>query len=243
MRKYLGYAILGLVVLGGFAYLTVLSLQPRKLPKITLTTFENPAAISNSILRELRSEMQGSPILVWGLETGDPALRETFERFLENNQDPTTKYEIVLVDTALEGLEPELAKIQGERLNANEETARLIQGLQAAQAQNRRVLVVMPVVYAAAYLSHSVANKIKAAGLPVMSVLTTNFSRRREQEIETRLPCNTNVNDKDGSGKLGCEIVQTARVNYRKKMESGKLVGLMNQISTDDFLFLLAREP
>lgn len=234
---------MGLVVLGGLAFLVSLSSQPQKLSKISLQTFESPAVIASSIQRELQAEMQKSPFLVWGLETGDPALLETLEHFLESNQDPATKYEIVLVDTDLEGLEPGLAKIQGERLNSKEETRRLIQGLQSAQSQNRRVLMVLPVVYAAGSLANSVASQIKAAGLPVMSVLTTNFPRRREQEAETRLPCNTNVNDKDGSGRLGCEIVQTARAHYRKKMPSGQWVGLMNQTSPDEFLFVLAREP
>jgi hypothetical protein len=243
MRKYISYGILGLIIVGGLYYASLLGMQPRAVNKIKLQSFENPAAIANSIILSLQPQMKAVPILVWGLEISHPEMTETLEQFLAQNQDPATKYDVVFIDTNVEGLVPELAKIQGERLNTQEETSRLIQGLKAAQAQNFRVMVIAPVTFAAAYLEHSVARKIKDAGLPLATLLLTTLPRSRDQESQTRIPCNVNVRDNDGSGKLGCDIVQTARLNYRKKFQSGQFVGLMNQMSEEDFLFLLAQEP
>jgi hypothetical protein len=243
MRKYISYGILGLIIVGGLYYTSLLGMQPRAVNKIKLQSFENPAAIASSIILSLQLQMKAAPHLVWGLEISHPEMTETLEQFLAQNQDPSTKYDVVFVDTNIQGMVPELVKIQGERLNTQEESSRLIQGLKAAQAQNLRVLVITPVTFAASYLQHSVARKIKEAGLPLATLLLTSLPRSREQESQTRIPCNVNVRDNDGTGKLGCDIVQTARLQYRQKFQAGQLVGMMNQISEEDSLFLLAHEP
>ena len=77
---------------------------------------------------------------------------------------------------------------------------------------------------------------------PIMSLIFSNFPRRREDESNLEIPCNTGPKDSEQTGSLGCLILQSSRVLYRKHLKAGTWVGLLNQVGGSDYVFLITPE-
>jgi hypothetical protein len=243
MKKYLAYTALGIVLVVGMVYVAYLGIQPRPIPLIKLSTFQNTVVASNSVLLRLRQNLQDNRILFWGIEPGKPHLTRVLKDFMAMNQDPSTAYPQVIVDAELDRLDSDIKALPGERFEGKDDLPRLEEALRQAEQKQTRVLVILPAPYAATFLSGSWGDQLTAHGIRLISILSVNFPRTREQEKEMSIPCDVADHDLSGTGKLGCQIAQTARLSYRKKFATGELVGLMNQISRNDYLFLMAKEP
>lgn len=244
MKMNWRYIALGVVFIIGLASVLFYGIQPRAIPKIKLSHFESSTVAADSIVFRLRQELSESKILFLGLE---PDRKDLFEVYQNINRilqaDSALRFDVTLIESHLDTRLTELNQVQGERFDAEKDFSRLLAGLQSAQEKNLRVLVLLSPVHAAAMLKGSSAALLKEQKIQVMSLLLMWFPRARELESQMTVPCRVADHDLEGSGILGCEIAQTARLNYRKKFQSGQKVGLLNQISSSDFLFLFAEEP
>ena len=242
MKKYFAYTALALVLIIGTVLVIYVGVQPRAIPKIKLSGFQTTKVVANSVLLSLGHDISAHSLVLWGLEPGKPDLVQTLQDFIALNQDPKTAYQVFLVDQDLEILIPELKAIPGERFDLKTDFDRLQRGLQQFASAKTRVMVILAPPFAAAYLAGSAAANLKAQGVDFISLLFVGFPRTRDAEKNLSIPCDVADHDMTGTGKLGCEIVTTARMNYRKTFHPGDLVGVMNQVSQNDFLFMLTRE-
>lgn len=224
-------------IIGWYGYYTI---QPKAIPKIKLSAFETPLAISNSIWLRLQEELKQRPVWIVGADPENEDQLAALSIFLNGGPDPSTNFDEIWLDTAT-GFELSTAK-RKVVVRTNEETLKK-ELLQSVQNQKRILLVTLP-IYAASILQDGPAWKLsQEPAVAFGSIVFSELPRNRAQESELRVPCVLPQNDNSGTGGLGCWIVQRARLQYRKKLESGVLVGMLDQISGRDFLFLLGREP
>lgn len=243
MKKYLFGAFFGVVLISGIGFVTYLGVQPRPVQKIKPSTFANTTVVVNSILISLRPELMQYSVVLWGLDAENADQRQVLRDFLNQVQDPAEAFSVIVIDRHLEDLAPEIKTWPGDRIDAKEEVDRLAASLQMFQEKKARTLVILPTGFAAALLEESPARKLRDRGIMTANLLFASFPRNREQEDRMEIPCNVGGHDNTGTSVLGCQIVSTARLFYRKHFQSGEMVGLLNQISRNDFLFLLTREP
>ncbi len=234
------WVLVAILMVVGIAWFSYYSIQPKAIPKIKLSVFETPQSVSNSLWLRLQEEFKARPVWILGADPENADQLSALSIFLNGGPDPSIGFDEIWLDSAT-GFELSTAK-RKLVLRTNEEA--LKKDLQQKIADKKRILLITLPIYAATVLKESPAWKlIQEPALNFGSIIFSELPRTREQEEDLRVPCVLPHNDNRGTGSLGCWIVQRARLNYRKKMESGALVGLMDQISSYDYLYLLGREP
>lgn len=228
------------LIVAGLGWFSFYSIQPKAIRKIKISVFETPQAVSNSIWLRLQEDFKKKPVWIVGADPESPDQLAALSIFLNGGPDPTTAFDEIWLDTST-GFELSTA-LRKVVVRGNEEALKA--DLEKKISENKRVLIVTLPVYAATILSGNPAWKLsQAPALPFYSLVFAELPRNADQEANLRIPCVLPHNDKFGTGSLGCWIIQRAKLNYRKKLETGALVGMMDQISSYDFLFLLGREP
>lgn len=220
------------------AWFSFISVQPRAIPKIKLSPFETPRVAANSIWLRLQEELKSKSTWIWGLNPHDQFQRQVLLSFLTEPPGNAPTFNEIWVDQEL-GLELE----QKTRTITFKDNDQIGAEISAASEQKKRVLVVTVTPYAATFLKEGPAWKLLQQKLSFYSLLFSDFPRRRVDEAKMAFPCLLPHADKTGAGDLGCQIQQRARLLYRKSQTSGARVGVMDQISGHDFLFLVAIEP
>lgn len=244
IKKYAGYFLLLVIVVAGLGLVIWTGFEPRVIQKIKISQFENPTVAANSLLLRMNQELKSVPVLMWGFPHSQnqdivPILLE----FIRLSPGVNQGFDKVVVDSNLDVVVPELAQVSGDRLDTKIEIDRLAGLLTEAQKAGHRVLVVLPTVFSATSLVGSPAHILSQNQIPLISFVVSSFPRSRESENLSSIPCNVNVRDTEGTGALGCQMLSVARMGYRKRFDSGAIVGSLSQISKLDYLFLLTREP
>lgn len=243
MKQKLLWSGLVLIALVGMVVVLYYSLQPRPLDKIKLSVFDSPTVASNSLQLRLRQELINQNVLFWGLDPNQVLHWEILNEFLKTNADPQLKFSKVLVDSSSEPT-GRLNFAEAEIFDFTEAPEKLLSLIQISRSQNQRLLIILPHVYASQKVPDSFAQVItQKYEIPANSVLFVQVPRRRDQENKASIACNVADGDVNGTGRLGCLILQKARSLYLKKMESGKVVGYLDQIGGAEFVFALATEP
>lgn len=229
------------VLIGGFVWFSLNSLEPRAIRKIKLSEFDTPQAVANSVWLRLQEDFKLRPLWIVGVDPQNTDHLSSLTLFLQPGPDRGTHFDEIWIDESL-GFEVSQAT-RSMAVKGFEESLRT--ELNAQIQSGRRVLLVTIPVYAASILEGAPAHTwIQGENsLDLGSVIFSEFPRSPKGEEGLKIPCALPGSDRFGTGALGCWIVQRARVNYRKKMTPGALVGLMDQISARDYLFLLGREP
>ncbi len=243
MKNYLGQLAFGLVFIAGLALVVHVGLQPSATNQIPIRVFSSTEGAADALLSELNPELQHHSLLIVGLQPGKPELIQLFFDLLKQNAGTKTEFKVLLIDQELERIIPELSSLAAERINIQDHTDELLTGLRQLQEQQVRTLIVVPVPFAALLVPNSLAGGLIERGFDLQTLIFADFPRRRENEKNLFVPCEVASHDISGSGKLGCEILMTSRLFYRQRMKSNELVGVLNQLSSKDQLFLFTREP
>lgn len=242
MLKKLYWIILVILVLAGVALVLYYGTKPRPVPKIKLSNFEEPGVLSRSLLLRLNLEIKNSPVLVIGADPKEEVHFLVWQKFFEANQEAGSKYDSLVVDKDLGHAD----KFPGAlALDTLEEIETVIAGVQGAIERNERVAILVPTVYSSQLVHANFVQRLKERlGQEVTSISLSGFPRTREGEKTMPIACVVEGVDDVGTGGLGCMIVQMSRNQYRnKKVESGKWVGLAEQVGLRDYLVLLTIEP
>lgn len=244
MKKLVWTGVIGALV-AAVAWGVIAFIEPRSVRLIKLSPFESPQVVANSIWLRMQEKLKSKPILFWGVWPEETFVVDSLRAFIANPTDGVKGYDEVWVD------EPFHEILPGRKIFLQGQTA-LKKELTEATQQGKRILIVTTPVYAATNLPGSPAwsvihkeqtEKSEASDLGLNSLIFSDLPRRREQEVDMKIPCVLPHNDKTGVGALGCQILQVARPQYRKVMVTGTQVGLLEQISSYDYLFLMGREP
>ena len=246
MRHYFGYISLVIVILLGLGLVLREAFKPSPITVFAARSFADTKSAARLLVQEMKPSLHENKILFFGLEGGRPEqvqLLFDFMKLMQESKDNSDRYAAFILDTSWDVTIPELAQIEGERLNFKTDSDRLMQGLQNAVDRKVRVFVIAPASQMASFLEDGVAYKAAQKEIFFTSLILASFPRVREEEKNMVTPCNVAEHDQAGTGKLGCEIVQTARSLYRDKFKSGEWVGTLRQLSSRDHLFMMTKEP
>lgn len=228
------------MVISGIFLTIKYGLQPRPIRLINLSSFDTPLKLAQSIELRLHEELKQAPILLFGFQPEKAQQLEVIKEFVRSSKDSGLIYDTVVADDNL-SLPAEIPV--SEKIDSQAKLETLAAGLKAALVQKRKVLLILPSVYSAQLVGGNVADLLRRKfEIPLMSFTLVELPRNREQEKAVSIPCLMTDADSTGVGALGCAILQTGRAHYRKKMESGKRTGLMDQRGVSDFLIFYSNE-
>lgn len=216
------------------------SLEPKSIPKIKFSQVETPEELGKGIYERLRMEIQAAPIVMFGVTPNYVEDMEVVRGFVEANQTPGSKYDVIVVEPMLPYVE---LFVSSMRIDIKEEMQRFVDGVKKAREQGLRVLVIVPNIYSSQLLKNNPAYRLKEEyKLDVMSFSVTKFPVTRAQEASFEPKCFLQEGtDYAGTAALGCMIQNIARKTYRKTFESNKYSGMMEQTGAKDYLILFNR--
>lgn len=238
--------------------------QPRNIRKIGLSAFASPAIATNAVAMRLREEFRKTPIWLWGINPQDPFHAQVVASFFAVKDDWAVPFDELWLDEEIEALMNQEFKRIAEQestgllssdrklpnlpmqstIQFKQKIEDLAASLQEKQDAGKRVLVLTVTPYAATFLEQGPAWALaRNLSLQFQTLVFADLPRRRELEAKMTFPCVLSHSDRTGIGDLGCRIVQRARLLYRKKMSPGSRVGVLDQYSKFDFLFLTGLEP
>ncbi len=225
------------MLLAGVASTIYFGLAPKPIPKIKFSLFEEPLKLAQAIELRLQEELKNAPILAFGYQPEKPEQLEILRQFVKINSGAGLKYDVIVADADLGDLG---AGFEGaEKLHMKEQLEDLAKGIQAAQAAQRRVLMVMPSSFSSQLLPANVVGQLKQKfQLSITSFSIVELLRSRDSEKTVTIPCFVSDTGQDvlGAGALGCAILQQSRATYRKKGEPSKKAGMMDQRGLTDYL-------
>ncbi|NUN06012.1 MAG: hypothetical protein HUU57_09635 [Bdellovibrio sp.] len=238
--KYLYWIGAVAVISLGIYFAANFSIQPESIPKIKFSQFKAPEDLGKNLYESLRLEVREAPLLLFGVTPNAIDDMELVRGFHEANQEPGSKYDMIVVEPMLPYVELFDSSM---RIDIKEEMSRFVEGVQKARAEGLRVLVIVPNIYSSQLLQKNPANRLKADyKLDFVSLTVSKFPMTREQELSFEPKCAYEEGkDIAGTGVLGCMIQTLARRTYRKKLEPNQYSGMAEQTGPKDYLILLNR--
>lgn len=239
--KWFYWSLMSVILLAGIGVSVYFGIQPKPVPKITLSGFENPEEMGQSIVKRLRLEIQAAPIVYLGVIPEQKAHYQIWQEFLKVSQEPSLKYDLLIIEKNLPYQESfdKTGFAQVEVLDLKQDFDRLAQGLKKAAEQKMRVAVLAPSIYISTLLKGNTADRLKSeSGVKAVSFSTSTFPLNSEQEKNMDIPCILNEQDHSGAGPLGCFVAHSARPFYRKKKVINKYPGAVNQVGAQEYLVI-----
>ena len=238
--KYLYWSAVLLVIALGLGLAVSYSLEPHSVPKIKFSQVDHAGRFGEAILQRMREEVRENPLVFLGVTPGQVEDLELWKGFLDANQEAGSKYDFIVVEPQLPFIDMIPAQL---KIDIKEDRARFVEGVKKALSEKLRVAVIVPNIYSTQLLPENPVDLLKKEnGLKFLSFSVTKYPLTNQQENEFEPRCNVNKEeDRQGTGSLGCIIRMKARLTYRKKLESGKFSGLMDQTGERDYLILFNR--
>lgn len=244
--KYLYWICAGAVLIAGVAASLYFGIQPRTLPKITPSYFQDEQGMAKAISQRLHQELFDYDFLFLGAEPGRPEHLNLWLSFLEEQKSSVqSEYPFVIVDPEYKAtLSPEDAKrlVADKEISLKDSVEEIAQIIKNAREQKKRVAYIAPNLYTARMLPRSPVSRLKNE----FQVKTASFSAvffplKPEDENQMMFQCSTDEQDTLGTGKLGCAITQKYRVVRRKLKPKMNFTGLMDLTGEDDYLVFFRR--
>lgn len=239
--KYM-YWIIVLAILGGGLGASVYF--GSKTPNVALIEYiqvEQPEELGQMIADKLKKEVAASQVLFVGVTPDaieDVELVRGFITALASSLETPVVFQVLGVEQNLPYVELLESNL---RLDLKSEESRLVEGLQRAQIEGLRVLIVMPTIYATQTLSKNLAARVKALGIQPMSLSISKYPLTAQQAETFDPVCAVEVGDIKGTGGLGCAIRDLSQKAFGKQQEANKYSGLMNKVGESDYLVLFNR--
>jgi hypothetical protein len=239
VKVFWGLLIVSLGITAGLWLFVREGVGPQPVGHIKLSSFVNAREASNAMFLKLRPQMLKSEVFFIGLP-GNLAvgldlvqqLQSDLPRYLESSF-------VFFIDQELEKLYPEIFRLLGQPVQIGRLATEV--GLQELQSLVQGGLKVALITQLQTAYSEApgLAQVWRDQGGLSFNLLLASLARSKEQESELFPPCRTGFESANPVANLGCMILQTSRLNYRRKAETKNFFGLMVQISDRDYLYLL----
>ncbi len=238
--KWIYWSLMAAVLLAGIGISVYFGVQPKAVPKISLSGFEAPEEMGQAILKRLRLEIQSAPVLFLGVSPEQKAHYQIWQELLKQANEPQWKYDIIVVEKNLPHADLfKEASVPVQSMDLKSEYEQLAEGLKKAQAEKKRIVVIAPSIYISGILKGNIADRLKSENnIKAVSFSTSTFPLTANQEKDMEIPCVLNDQDRSGAGLLGCFIIKSARLTYRKKKVINKYPGAVDQIGSQEYLVL-----
>lgn len=245
-KSSIAYIVGALTVIAGGVYFAIaFGMRPKPIPKISWSHFVNPEEYGASIYKRLRLEIQGQNLLFLGVMPDRKNHYLVWNGFLDSLE-PENKFEHIIVDSSL--AHKNLIKYS-EEISLIENQAAVVATIKDIIATKKKVAIVVPTVYVSylvkdnffVMLNRSLYSQENGLKFDVdwMTFALSGFPLNRDEEKNLDIPCDTDVKDPDGSGRLGCMILLKAKTLYRKNHIEGKIPGVLDQSGTKEYLGLI----
>jgi hypothetical protein len=228
--------VYGSMVAAGVAGVIYFGLNPKTVPKIKLSYFNNYDQISSAVVSRIRLELQQANFLALGLWPDEPEQIKYAEVFIRQLQaDPSLKYDEIIA-------EPQFLASSDLPITAN-----LSLRDQSDQFVNffktnakKRILYIGPSLFASQYVVGSPAQIFARQNLsfPITSLAIADLPRTRLDEATSKVRCLTQ-GDETGTGELGCLVLSKARILYRKNKNLEQYAAVLELIGGRDYMLLL----
>lgn len=239
--KHLYWAFLIILIVLGLGVSIYFGLSPKPVPKIKPSQVETPERFGEAISQRLWAEIKDAQLIVLGVEPESFEDMKIWKGFLDSLSAAPLKYATIIMEPRLihRGLIP-----HSDEIDINQDFARFVEGLKVALGFNQRIAVIVPTIYASQAIPANPINRLKAEiKMPFVSISIVQPTLTRDEENKSTFPCVTGSGDTRGLGSFGCLVQGKSRSLYRKKFESGKYLGLMDQIGSTDYLVLFRQVP
>lgn len=215
----------------------LVSVEERSILKIKFTQVAVPEDFGKLVFEHLREEVKASPVLFLGVTPNQIEDLELWRGFMEANQEPGSRYDVIVVESMLPYVE---IFNNGMHLQIKEDIARLAEGIQKARSQGLRVAVIVPNIYSVQLIPNNPVMRLHDEfKLQATSLTVAKFPLTRDQEKVFEPKCiDSGEVDPAGTSPFGCVIRNSARQTYREKFEPNKYSGLMEQTGPRDYLIL-----
>ncbi|WP_413292469.1 hypothetical protein ACLSU7_13765 [Bdellovibrio sp. HCB185ZH] len=229
-----------LIIAVGLYFSMNFSVGPETTPKIEFIHVSTPEEMGKLVFEQLREEIKAAPIVILGVTPNKIEEMELVKGFIDINQDPGSKYDVVIVEPMLPYVELFRPAIY---IAMKEEMQRLVEGINKARAEGLRVAVVVPNIYASQLIDANPVAKLKTDyKLDVTSLSVSTFPVTRAQEAAFEPKCiDSGEVDPAGTSKFSCAVRNVARRTYRKKLEANKYSTMMEQTGPKDYIILFNR--
>lgn len=213
--------------------------QPRPLTRIGIAKIASQASFSESIQKNLQSELTQPFLLVIGFEIGNQIHQEFLKSFFQNQENPVWKFDFIYRHSEL----PEFENLETISLNIKEQFTNFIEQAERQISDQKRIAVIVPTSFSSQIIENNAAHFIQGnIPIKVLSLSLVDFPRNREDEKSMSFPCVVEGVDQSGLGPFGCQVVQNARALYPQKFTPGDIIGSLHQMGPQDFLVLLTQE-
>lgn len=239
--KWFYWSLMSAILLTGIGVSVYFGIQPKPVPKITLSGFETPEEMGQSIFKRLRLEIQAANIVYFGVIPEKKAHYQIWQELLKVAKEPGLKYDLLIIEKNLPYIEAvdKTTFSQVEVMDLKDDFNRLAEGLKKASEEKRRVALLAPSIYISTVLKGNIADRLKNEfAIKALSFSTSTFPLDADQEKNMDIPCILNEQDHSGAGQLGCFVAHSARPYYRKKKVVGKYPGAVNQIGAQEYLVI-----
>lgn len=237
---FLGF---GFLMIAGIALVVSVGLKPRPVPKIKLSAFENEQVVANAIKLRFWQELRGASHVFWGFDPSNTLQVRVLESLIpivkSNELGPFT------VLAQKDFLAENVGKSLGVEflMDFSRGDAGLAGQLNPKGFQNKiedsRFFILVPLNYATQSIEKSPARLLMSTpDYKVLSLIATWLPRKRDEESQFPVPCETVPKSEDSLGRIGCLMLQSARTSYRKKME-GPIVGIADQTGSSEYSLML----
>ena len=231
------WGMVGIIVIGFAVMIAFFGGGAKTQVKVKMSQVASISEFAEGVAKRLYLEIKESPVLIVGITPGDRdhiSLVSELKLALQKEQ---INFDFVALDSNL-GEAPGFEFNQ--KVNVRE-IATLKEGMKNAQAQQKRLLVLTGNLFSSQMIERGLTSQMKEQGLQFISVSMAHFPRSRAEEKDPEIRCDTPVADTEGTGHLGCAILQMARGMYNKTLDPLKFTGRLDQSGATDYILLFQK--
>ncbi len=228
------WVFFGILMLAGLGSVLFVGLSPRPVPKISLSPFESPTVLANALAMRLNDELGRANTIVFGFD--GTAYHETIlKQILPALKDKGINLEHVFVDRQLGWEIP-----NSKEIDLSQGPQEVLREAELAATQKQKILIITGSVHSSQLLQNNLVQFLvgQLKDTKILSITFSWFSRNKAEEELIPIKCKTG-NDPLQTADLGCWILQSSRIQYRKKANLTGPMGLLNQVGLSDYIFLV----
>lgn len=233
------WGLVALIILGGTLWFSAGKNEAVLTQRTSLAPMPSSDALAASLWSELAAPLEQTSVIFWGSHTNDEYVTEVLRAFIAHRPVGQKAFDEIWVDEEFQNIFQDRSLYRPIFLRGNGESLKA--EVTAIIKSGKRILILTAPVAASTFVVDSPAYSLRDLG--VVSLLFTEFPRRRVDEVDQRIPCVLSHVDQTGTGAIGCLIVQAARAEYGKSFAPQTRVGLLSELNSQDYLYLMAIEP
>lgn len=227
-----------ILALVGFTWLGLSLVEPKAIPKIKWSVVDELSRAQVAIDFSLTRDLEKSDFLILGVPSTEPEWTDLLRLIISARMKLDPRLEVWLAlpfvpslgDLSLPDMIFDLTDTPGGDYTAF--------GKRLKNHSQGKVLIVTSLADALSFYPETHGGWLRNNGLKSTHVLMAKAILSREHEATAEITCDTS-GKLHAVGRLGCEILNLSRLNYRKMAKAKPGIGfLMSQISERDFLAL-----